>query len=331
MRLFLFSLLSLAAAQCLNEAGNQVPYWAMFKFPHGSSYLYYDAEVGPVSSPFSLNASEPTFGGAMVHTLGQLWSSDEWQYAMYNDEPPQQTMYNFTVGHSKGVWLWRNTEATWIQHSFPKFPEGPEESPEGFPGIPHNIWENGQHAFCVSMNFTDFTSIVEHWSFVIPQIYETNHQMDGSFPALEALLDGQWSAEPVCQPFKVYGSTPLLTFAKTTQWNNEIYAACMAPLLGSDLLVESWLHSDAEGPDCQPTYKFNVGDVESLNFPGGIGFPNWDDHSKWAVAMEGNWVCFSDINRATSQYQRGGGATCLNDKELHDFMVSIIGATNSCT
>jgi deoxyribonuclease-2 len=323
--LFAGSLLSTVIANCLNEAGNPVPYWAMFKFPHGSSYLYYDAEAGPVSSPFSLNASDPTFGGAMFHTMNQLWSEGGMQYAMYNDEPPNQSTYNFTVGHSKGVWFWRETDATWLQHSFPKFPEGPEESPLGFPGIPHNIWENGQHAFCVSMNFTDLATIIAHWSLVIPQIYETN------YPAMEALLEGRSSTDPVCQPFKIYGPTPLLTFAKSTQWNNELYAACMGPLLGSDLLVESWLHSDAEGPDCQPTYKFNVGDVESLQYPGGVGFSNWNDHSKWAITGDGSgWVCFSDINRATSQYQRGGGATCLKDTNLQAMLQTAIQSTNSC-
>jgi deoxyribonuclease-2 len=327
--LAVLSLLSGTAGQCLNEAGDPVPYWALFKFPHGSSYLYYDPVTGPVASSFSLNASEPTFGGAMVHTLSQLWS-EGWQYAMYNDEPPAQTTYNFTVGHSKGVWLWKGSEAAWLQHSFPKFPEGPMESPEGFPGIPSNIWEYGQHAVCVSMNRTYLSTIVKEWSLVIPQLYETNYPSDGSFPGLEELLNGQWSEEPICTPFKVYGSTPFLTFAKSTQWNNELYASCMAPTLGSNLLVESWLHSDAEGPYCQPTYKYDIGDVNALRFPNGVTFSNWEDHSKWAISLEGDWVCFSDINRATSQYQRGGGAICLNDKELHGVVQSIVTETNSC-
>jgi deoxyribonuclease-2 len=319
-------LLPLAMARCLNEAGTPVSFWALLKFPHGSSYLYADATTVGVS-PYSLNASETTFGGAMANTMNQLWTGN-WQYALYNDEPPAQTTYNFTVGHSKGVWMWSGEEATWIQHSFPKFPEGPLESPAGFPGIPTNIWEYGQHAFCVSMNRTDLATIATEWQLVLPQVYETNYPMDGSFPAMEALLRGQWSEDPVCQPWKVYGTVPLLGFAKSTQWGQELYASCMAPVLGTDLLVESWLHSDAEGPSCQPTYKFNVGNVGEVAFPGSAPFLNWNDHSKWAIGD--GWACFSDINRATSQSQRGGGAICLANKELHDLLTLAIVQKDGC-
>ena len=105
--LFAVSIISSHAIQCLNESGQPVEWWAIFKLPQGAQYMYYDTETPLAMSPYALNGT----GGAMFETMNQLWASGATaQYAFYNDEPPNMTTYNFTVGHSKGAWMWDMTE-----------------------------------------------------------------------------------------------------------------------------------------------------------------------------------------------------------------------------
>lgn len=54
-----------------------------------------------------------------------------------------------------------------------------------------------------------------------------------------------------------------------------------------------------------------------------------NDHSKWAVttAKDVVWTCFSDVNRATSQYNRRGGALCIRDKTVNDYFKSFVDST----
>jgi hypothetical protein len=106
-----------------------------------------------------------------------------------------------------------------------------------------------------------------------------------------------------------------------------LYAACIADKENESLVVESWIRGSAEGPSCGTT---NVLDVQSLAYPNLPAFTEQNDHSKWAVASTGPLVCASDINRMTTQYERGGSAFCFNDTVLATALRAAITATDSC-
>jgi Deoxyribonuclease II len=330
----LFSLPTVGKSlQCLNEAGQPVEWWAIFKLPQGAQYLYYDTQTPLALSPFALNETKGG-GGAMFETMNQLWLSLGTQYAFYNDEPPNMTTYNFTVGHSKGAWMWDNTDnAVFLQHSIPKFTEGPNTIPH-YLGLPSNAYMYGQHAFCLTMPFTELETVVEKFVFVLPDIYETNYNaIIRPFPALATLLAGAWDDWATCDTFAISGAagTKVTGFAKTAAWNDELYAACMAPELGTALAVETWMHGSAEPAACVPKWAYDVLNVKSFNWKGQT-FLNYDDHSKWAIA-EGEGaegiVCFSDINRVYSQYARNGAAFCLEDEDLWRSLKTAI-VTDTC-
>ncbi len=41
-------------------------------------------------------------------------------------------------------------------------------------------------------------------------------------------------------------------------------------------------------------------------------------------------VCFGDINRMTSQFKRGGGATCINNEKIWKQFYSAVVSSDSC-
>lgn len=315
---------------CLDRQGKPVDRWVAFKYPAGVSYAYWDSNTGSiVPQQDSLN---DTTEGALALTMNQLWSDGGIGYALYNDEIPSTETYNFTVGHSKGVWMWdtrgsQGGESVFIQHSVPKFPTGPAGAPFGYQGLPPNAWDYGQHLGCLSMSFADLESIVASYNHVLPQIYESR----GSFPSLDVLLNGGYNGDPVCQHFKLI-STAVIVFTKTAAWNQDLYNACIAPTFDQGFAVESWLRGDSPlGPSCETN---TVVDVQSVLMGGAAGdaYNSYDDHSKWAISTgseEQGYVCMSDINRMESQFARNGGAVCFQDAGLWTALNSAIQSTDS--
>ncbi len=351
--LSLFTMIPIVSSiQCLNEQGQPTDYWAIFKLPQGSTYYYYDQKTGLVLSTYSLN---DTTQGALTHTMQQLWNIPS-NYILYNDEYIGQEEYNYTVGHSKGVWAWdrgSSSQATgptddvinddipvevtaketgiFIQHSLPNFPTGGPRTSTSYEGIPSNTWTYGQHLFCTSANIN---TVVEAWMYVLPQIYEYSINLTATTVSINNIIEGSYNSTATC--IQIAAAQQQRLFAKTAAWNADLYAACLAPALQQPLTVESWQHGTLEGPVCQPAVPYNTVDVQTVDFGYASGttptqFSIDDDHSKWAVTATntGDTVCFSDINRVTTQYERNGGAICIVDAQLWKYMTLAVTSTDS--
>lgn len=321
--------LLITAAQslrCSSDSGKEVDYWFAVKGPKGTDYVYYDSETPLGCSHHNMN---DTSVGALAQTLMQLWSVKT-DYLMFNDEPPGQTNYNFTVGHTKGVWAWDNAlgKAIIIQHSIPLFPVGPGTS-ETYLGLGKNAWMYGQHVACFSLEREDLARLAEPARLTIPSVYDSRISAEAP-TELAQLANGSWNDASLCETisFITTGGLNVTMFAKSTAWNNELYAACIAPLLDTSLSVESWLRGSEEGPSCDE--QTTVVDVQSVAYPGGLAFTEYNDHSKWAVDDAGAWYCPADINRMTTQYKRGGAAYCFQDLTLAGSMRAAITKQESC-
>lgn len=310
---------------CKSDSGGAVDIWSAFKSPKGTAYTYWDPNVSLSASSHSMNS---TTSGALGETMQQLWSESSTEYLIWNDSPPGSSNYNYTVGHSKGIWAWNldSGDAIILQHSIPQFPLGPRQTSK-YVGLGKNAWEYGQHAICLQTNIEELVKIAGLAQLVIPQIYD--YRISSKTPLqLSELASGKVSTEPQCNSvsFNTNGNRNITYFAKSTQWNNELYAECVAPALQTNLAVESWIRGSAEGPACSET--FHVLDVQDVAFPGGAPFSEANDHSKWAVGE--NWFCGSDINRMTTQFERGGSAYCFQDSNLVHAMTNVISKTDSC-
>jgi hypothetical protein len=324
--LFAFLGASAHGLRCIGDTGAAVDYWFAVKGPKGTDYVYYDTQNALARSTHSMN---DTSVGALGRTLTQLWS-DSVEYLMFNDEPPGQTNYNFTVGHTKGVWAWDvgRKEAIIVQHSIPLFPVGPGRS-EKYNGLGKNAWMYGQHASCFSLALDDLVRSAEPVRLTIPSVYDS--RISSATPVeLAELANGSWNGAPHCESmnFVSTGGLNVTLFAKSSAWNNELYAACVAPALDASLSVESWLRGSEEGPACGGAQT--VVDVQAVSYPGGLDFTEYNDHSKWAVDVAGDWFCAADINRMTTQYARGGAAYCFQDHGLAYAMRTAITKEESC-
>jgi deoxyribonuclease-2 len=177
---------------------------------------------------------------------------------------------------------------------------------------------------------------------------------------IKQLIDGKYSTVKQCNSaiIKTIANLSIKIYAKTAEWNNDLYAGCVTPTEQDTLLVESWIRGKAEGPVC-PISDYNTLDIHYIYFVVGSGIDSrgidsrgidsrgidsrgidsrgidsrWSetqDHSKWAITETKDVVCMGDINRMTSQYSRGGGTACFLDPVLHAVLKQAIIKTNTC-
>jgi deoxyribonuclease-2 len=304
---------STTAISCKDETNNDTPTWTIMKMPKGTDYYYYDINTGYNFSPFSLN---DTNTGALSYTVKQLWNSNT-DYIIYNDEPPNQPAYNFSVAHSKSILLWNNESGVIITHSIPEFPQGPSSTPY-YKGLMQNAWDYGQAITCFTVSLSALQSTINMIIQMTPLIYDS-HCKDcfckNSVPSAECTIHTI--------------DSKYILFIKPESYEVDIWASCIAPYFSSPIKVESWIHGDMDGAYCPPDYKFQTLDIQKLTFPGGQSFIEYDDHSKWGI-LNIPFVCFGDLNRVTTQKTRSGSVYCWKDSNLWNSLNKIITTTNTC-
>lgn len=305
---------TVSAISCKDESGSDVPTWTIMKLPQGIDYYYYDTNNGYTFSQTSLN---DTSVGALSNTLKQLWNPDM-NYIVYNDEPPNQTEYNFSVAHSKAVWMWDDTSAIVITHSIPKFPQGPGLEGE-YTGLMGNAWDYGQAAACFQVSLNALPAALHLVYETVPSIYDQFCQ--------NCYTDFKSNTTDSCSTYIIDGQH--IMFMKPSEVEVDIWASCISPYFNSNVSVESWIHGTTDGPYCPPTYNFETLDIQSLQFPEGQSFTEYEDHSKWGI-LQNPLVCFGDLNRVTSQMTRGGTVYCWKDITLWTQLNDLIVSTNSC-
>lgn len=305
---------SVTGISCKDESGTNIPTWNIMKLPQGTDYYYYDVNNGYNFSPHSLNDTEE---GALAQTMNQLWSS-ETQYIIYNDEPPKQITYNFSVAHSKAVWMWDTSSAIVITHSIPEFPSGPKEQ-DTYTGLMQNAWKYGQTATCFQVSLSSLSNIFGLIEQTVPLIYDmfckncySQIYHYTNIPCSTYIIDDTY-----------------VLFMKPSSVNVDVWASCIAPYMSSNVSVETWIHGTMDGPYCPPEYPFQVLDIQALQFPKGQTFTEYYDHSKWGI-LQDSVVCFGDLNRVISQMERAGTVYCWKDSELWAQLNQLIVKTNSC-
>ena len=351
--------------ECINDVGKPVDSWLIIKKPKGTEYFYYDSYNKLFNtSPNSLN---DTFSGALTYTIKQLWNSDT-NYVLYNDQIPKlDTYYNYSFndslddntyftaaayGHTKGLFAFDyiNDNGFWITHSIPLFPLGPKQTNE-YIGLGSNAFTYAQNALCLSVSADTINNIASKFLLNRPQIYDykliTDEDEDINkniykYENIKRLIDGEYSKVKLCDStyLETKEGTRFTLYAKSAEWNNDLYSECVTPSIEDTLWVETWIRGSVIGPSC-PLSKYDTLDVKYLDFvinnddiDSKIYSSNrWSesqDHSKWAITENKNIICMGDINRMTTQYSRGGGTVCFEDEILHSIFKQAITKTNEC-
>ena len=297
--------------------------------------------VALVRTLLALAEKDDPLQGASRSNSTQATGSQN-SYLLYNDEPDTGTASS-SYGHTKGVVAAAGTEGgLWIVHSTPKFPASTGKAQFYFPET-EIIY--GQTFLCLSLSKSEIDTVGQQLLLNKPYIYhkvgmfaDTDATAE-QFPNLADVLRGNWNAEGGTGVQQLNVGSELQTFtsfAKNSQWNDDLYENLIAKHYNSGLLVESWLRGDEIGPDCPPGHPFSVVDAKTLSVVDGTGknltWTESQDHAKWAVALDSSYVvCVGDINRMTSQRKRGGGAVCFSNRNLCYSLYKTVTTSDVCS
>ncbi|XP_022649492.1 deoxyribonuclease-2-alpha-like isoform X2 [Varroa jacobsoni] len=295
----------------------------------GSEYGYFDSE-NPADSQAFLDGGNNIYldrNNSLANTLRRIFrqnSSDnaELVYIVYNDQPPPGMSNSTSNGHTKGVVIFGARTGLWIVHSVPRFPD---KLFTGKYSFPNSARENGQTIICTTFNIDKLNTIAAHLRKQNPTMYAASAPaaLRSKYKELDLLFNKTFNPE---EPFvaidvlQAINGTAFTAFAKNGRLNKDIYSGVLAPTLETNLFVESWQNGNGGKlfPDLLDKYK--VVDVKEIALRVGQKVMRWnshEDHSKWAIGNETDWVCIGSINRMKSQFKRGGETLCLQHSVVH--------------
>lgn len=319
----------------------------------GVGWYYLD-----VNKKSSLQPSAKTLDDkdqAIAYTLQQYYDkkSDKTIFhAMYNDEPygtvsvsgdtnnlfyelfsnrinPKFRPSATDFGHTKGTLFFDKTSGIWLVHSVPKFPP-----PDGY-AYPTSGHDYGQTMLCMTFKYSELNKIGTQLYFNRPNIYSSflPTDMASANPDLAKAIAGQYATgQPSSSIIDLTTSagTTFKSFAKSKDFNADLYDGIVAPTLKADMLVESWRRGSAIPLACSKAYHAN--DALSIKVGSTQEFSYTKDHSKMARSTDTTkpFLCIGDINRMTSQYVRGGGTLCTNSNFLWQAF-NVIKTENTCS
>lgn len=331
--------------QCRDENNEPVDWYVLYKIPkitqssnpmirEGVAYLYMTSHS--IGEGWKLSKQDVTSKSSIPgYTLAPLYegNNESALWVLYNDKPPDKSS-NGKYGHCKGVVMANKEQGFWLVHSVPSFPSTPNTDEEPQPTaevIPDRYYDYpisgkmyGQSFLCISVDKDQFNVIGQQLMYnqIIPYKINLPEVIARQYPVLRnAINKVQVKTAPYNSIAKIrsLNSMEFTSFAKSDKWQKDLYDDFVAPKLRSNLLTETWLNGRGKLPsDCNRTTVMNVQSVvlEEVN----VNFKSALDHSKWAVSSvnskDRNWVCIGDVNRATTQFDRGGGTVCFNLLEV---------------
>ncbi|PAV81193.1 hypothetical protein WR25_14551 [Diploscapter pachys] len=279
------------AFSCMDQSGKPVDWFAVYKMPivkdnsipgvaDGVGWYYLD-----VNKKSSLQPSAKTLDDkdqAIAYTLQQYYDkkSDKTIFhAMYNDEPygtvsvsgdtnnlfyelfsnrinPKFRPSATDFGHTKGTLFFDKTSGIWLVHSVPKFPP-----PDGY-AYPTSGHDYGQTMLCMTFKYSELNKIGTQLYFNRPNIYSSflPTDMASANPDLAKAIAGQYATgQPSSSIIDLTTSagTTFKSFAKSKDFNADLYDSIVAPTLKTDMLVESWRRGSAIPLACSKAYHAN--------------------------------------------------------------------------
>ncbi|XP_070845518.1 deoxyribonuclease-2-beta-like [Chaetodon trifascialis] len=348
----LFCWSSEARVTCRDENNGEKDWYILYKAPRqgtltGLEYLYIDSNGVKKMEPLKPSASSGgTAGpsataykpindpeGILANTLRPLFTPvrsmpPNFGFISYSDQPPGCSA-DEQFGHSKGVVMVDKTgTGVWMLHSTPRFP---------FRRDQNHFWpdsgnKNAQTFICVTFPYSQFTKIGKHLQYIGAFPFQHDIPPDFHQELQQAVNWFQPAPDNHFQPLISNGGLPVQSIAKNmgqSANDGDLYVS-IAKIVDSDLLVQTW--------GCQPhrkrsfcDKKHKVENIKSINTVLG----SWTakvDHSKWCLAKDPqkHWVCLADVNRATTQYQRRGGALCIDNEAIKNNFWNFVTSIDDC-
>ena len=263
------------------------------KLPHTTEYISYEK----TTKNFVKNPDINTW--IQNHYCVSNWPN----WVIYNDDIIKIVEKNTTShGHCKGILTWNNERIGWMVHSLPNFPRNFRN--RTISAVEHSELIYGQSFQYIEIPFTNtmLKDILHHINYMDSNIYLENYTDE--FMQYKNMI---YPTINKCMPLKL--TEDIVHIAKPYNHKIDIYSDYLVKSSHEKWYVQTWKRG-------HPIITVNsrVNDITNLEFDG-IKWKSSQDHSKWAVSTnEYYWV--GDLNRMTSQYNRGGGGLICRDPDM---------------
>lgn len=299
------------------------------KLPGGSRYVYADSRSQTFRSGGFLNETDD---GAVASTLKQVYRGGAAvNYALWNDQPPGQGQAS-SRGHTKGVIGFDESSGFWLIHSVPLYPAFSRNS--NYPGCDNQVY--GQSFLCISLTIGGINEVGKQLQNYNPMYYASNIEssMEAKVADLVNSISGDHNHDDSSiMDIKSKGGRLFTNFAKPNNDEVDIYNVLISPHYKVDTLAETWMNGRNPMPSyCKPKYDYSTMNIRQLHM-GGVSWSETQDHSKWAIGVDGSTkglVCIGGLNRQESQAGRYGGSLCFLQQEIHDQLNSAIEEADQC-
>lgn len=259
------------------------------KFPHGKDGIQYSDKTKSFM-PCDINH--------WIRSIYENLDAEEW--ILYNDDPKQAKCHS--KGHCKGILAWNSKHISWMCHSVPKFPTFFSKNAISDIDKGELIYGQSFYHIILSYNKETLTSIVQQLYIMEANMYYKNTQME--FPKINLNFN------------TIVLSDTVTHMAKSPKYLFDIYD-CIAQRYPCNWNIETWKRGH-EIVKKNPKLK----DISLLKYEH-HEYSERQDHSKWCVSEQG-FFGFGDLNRMTSQFERGGGEFICNDQDISNELRKLI-------
>lgn len=257
-------------------------YDVVFKLPNKKEYLHY------INGKFVLKNN-------INEWLNSIYEKEQFtDYIVYNDE--NNNKINGNCGHCKGIIAWNKTKISWLVHSVPNYPktfDGKKLHP-----LPKSGLEFGQSFVFVNNISTEMLeNIFLNLYSMHPSIYISTVNIPKQFKKYIKTIK-------FLKPLDI--TKNISHIAKTSNHNLDIYEY-LAIYYKGNWTCRTWIRgNECSNSKCVKNNKLITHKT--------ISYVNTKDHSKYACNNE--YVIIGDLNRMTTQFDRGGGGIIIKDKNL---------------
>ncbi|EAR86610.1 deoxyribonuclease II (macronuclear) [Tetrahymena thermophila SB210] len=316
---------------CLDPRGKSVDWFIVLKHPVGSEYSYCDSNscTQLKSQGFELNDID---NSPLMRTLAQterIGKQSPYGSVFWNDQPPQSDA-SLSYAHAKGFMVFNQEKGYLMVHSTPRFPVIEEDIVNL--EIPSSQTKFGQHYFCISTTTEDLNKIAEGYNIDYPKVYSS--YIPTEFEGIDNIINmvnqkRNKDDQQLAVNFKSLKGTKFIKFSKSGKYLVPFYDTILAESIKAGVIVQSW-GSPQEEPICESQYNVSSNMLITLD---GITYKQTQDHSKYCISTDDSkpYVCLGDINRQTSQWKRGGGTVCLQNKQVHTAFKKIMAQQQPCS
>lgn len=310
---------SVSSLSCLNEEGDAVPWWFVFKQNNALDYAYVDAANEPSGPLRMLGKSLDCAGGigcALGATLQQLIDASAAGTAArvaWNDELPaalseraspaaNASASSPTSGHTKGVLGANATGGFLLSHTLPKFPV----LTAAYRYVGSVLY--AQTYLCISLDPAGVEAAASGAMHVDPHVYASlvpSGALTTLYPTVTALVAGARTSGSAAVALRSTAGNMFTYYVKSGDFGKDLWEDVVQAALQVNMWVETWRRPPVMETYCTPEFAYDSINVDMLGYVRADGsaatYRYTQDHSKLGIAINSTsqtqWICVADNNR----------------------------------